>query len=153
MKPQYYELVIKDIVQYRFGYHEYLRKQKEQGIKVIGYARKSKGEESLDDRTRLLRKMANNLQDRSLVDLVYASPPSSSNEKLANRNDNGVEAVEGTDGTTQKLIEYLNSSVMHIFLVYLGYAGLTTNVDDLQQFLAKDYHILVKSISWIMMKS
>ncbi|KAJ8662446.1 hypothetical protein O0I10_002140 [Lichtheimia ornata] len=60
--------------------------------------------------------MVNNLQYRSLVDLVYASPSSSSKEKLANRDDNGVEAVEGTDGTTQKLIEYLNSSGMHIFL-------------------------------------
>ncbi|ORZ18468.1 hypothetical protein BCR42DRAFT_324919, partial [Absidia repens] len=50
-------------------------------------------------------------------------------------------ALEGTDGTTQKLIEYWNTSRTQIFVVCLGYAGLTTNVDDLQQFLSNHRNI------------
>ncbi|KAI8330837.1 hypothetical protein BC941DRAFT_360974, partial [Chlamydoabsidia padenii] len=122
-------------------YHQYLRDQKKQGIEIIGYARKSQGHESLADRTRLLQRMVDSLRDRSLVDRVYASPSSSANEKLANRDDNGVTALEGTDGTTQKLIEYLDTSRTEIFLVCLGYAGLTTNADDLQLFLSNHRNI------------
>ncbi|KAI7882198.1 hypothetical protein K492DRAFT_128042 [Lichtheimia hyalospora FSU 10163] len=80
--------------------------------------------------------MVDNLRDRTLVGSVYASPSSSASEKLANRDSNDVNALEGTDGTTQNLIEHLNTLRAQIILVCLGYAGLTTNVDDLQQFLS-----------------
>ena len=81
------------------------------------------------------------MRDRSLVDRVNASPSSSASEKLANRDSNDVTALEGTDGTTQTLIEYLNTSWAQIILVCFGYAGLTTNLDDRQQFLSNHRNI------------
>ncbi|SAM09832.1 hypothetical protein [Absidia glauca] len=94
--------------------------QKKEGMEIIGYARKSQGTESPSDRTRLLRRMVDNLRTRSLVNQVYASPSSSASEKLANRDDNGVAPLEGTDGTMQQLIEYLDTSGKEICLVCWG---------------------------------
>jgi hypothetical protein len=88
--------------------------------------------------------MVDNLRTRFLVNQVYASPSSSAGEKLANRDDNGVAPLEGTDGTMQQLIEYLDTSGKEICLVCLGYAGLTTNVDDLRLFLSN--HVNIKKI-------
>ncbi|SAL99560.1 hypothetical protein [Absidia glauca] len=144
LKPEYYKTIIKGIVEYQDQYHQYVRDQKNQGFEIIGYARKPRGSESLGDRNRLLQQMVRNLRDRSLADHVFISPSSSANDKLDNRDNNERKPLKGTDGTTQNLIDYLNTTTTQIFLVCLGYAGLTTNVDDLQQFLSN--HRNVKKI-------
>ena len=61
-------------------YQTEIRILKKQGFTVIGYTRKSKSDEDIETRTRLLNLMYKRLKERSLVDHVFASYTSQTND-------------------------------------------------------------------------
>ncbi|KAI9485636.1 MAG: hypothetical protein EXX96DRAFT_533975 [Benjaminiella poitrasii] len=104
---------------------------------IIGYCRKSLTSGDNETRARLLQKMVNKLIARSLVDRVYLSPCSSANQEIGNRDLESIfniSEIEGAVGTKQDMISYIGM-VGNVSLVALDFAGLTTNVNDLEQLL------------------
>ncbi|KAG1048854.1 hypothetical protein G6F43_008787 [Rhizopus delemar] len=91
-------------------YQANLKKMKETGYEVIGYARKSKGEKDDIKRTRLLNLMVENLKTRSLVDKVFISPNSSAGDPFSKRDENKREELMSqisANGDTQGLLRYI----------------------------------------------
>jgi hypothetical protein len=64
------DAALEDIVMHLPRYQDNLKKMKEAGYEVIGYARKSKGEKDDMKRIRLLNLMVEKLKTRSLADKV-----------------------------------------------------------------------------------
>ncbi|GAN11533.1 hypothetical protein MAM1_0666d11097, partial [Mucor ambiguus] len=78
--------------------------------------------------------MIDKLRSRSLVDKVFVSQSSLANESFSKRDIND-DVFEGADGSTRDLLKFLNFSEMQVILVILDYAGLSTNVDELKEFI------------------
>lgn len=144
---------MQNIVQYDNKFQEFIQEQKKNGFKIIGYARKSPGEKDTEKRARLLRTMIDKLKSRSLIQNVFVSECSSANDPLHKR-DAGQVGFEGADGSTKgntqcmlktcwinmmscflDMLEFLKVSESKVILVTLDYAGLSTNVEDLKEFL------------------
>ncbi|KAI7892940.1 uncharacterized protein EV154DRAFT_561857 [Mucor mucedo] len=70
------------------SYQSYIKKLKEEGYTIIGYIRKSPGKEPDDRRRQLLKTMSLNLKERSLVDVVFASPCSRASDPVQSRDQN-----------------------------------------------------------------
>ena len=68
-------------------YQDSLKKMKETGYEVVGYTRKSKGENDDMKRIRLLNLMVEKLKTRSLADRVYVSPNSSAGDPFNKRDE------------------------------------------------------------------
>ncbi|KAI7892576.1 uncharacterized protein EV154DRAFT_504199 [Mucor mucedo] len=87
-----------------------IKQLKEQGYEIVGYARKSPG----DQRNRLanLTAMVNRLKERSLVDKCFVSRVCNASDKLGERDlrDTSSSSIEGTQGNTQDMIGYIASS-------------------------------------------
>ncbi|KAG1164499.1 hypothetical protein G6F46_003360 [Rhizopus delemar] len=125
--------VLQNIIQYDNKFKEFIQEQKN-GFNIIGYARKSPGEKDKEKRARLLRIMIDKLKTRSLVQEVFVSECSSANDPL-NTRDADQMGFEGADGSTKDMLEFLRVSESGVILVTLDYASLTTNVEDLKEFL------------------
>jgi hypothetical protein len=67
-------VTITDIVDRQRVYQKYLKEAKEQGVTIIGYARKSIGSEPLCERNRLLQKMVDNLSVVSTLNSFLLRP-------------------------------------------------------------------------------
>ncbi|KAI7853140.1 hypothetical protein BDC45DRAFT_511425 [Circinella umbellata] len=116
---------------------EQIKKMKTENITVVGYCRKSLTKEDDHTRARLLQQMAMKLKTRFLVDRVYISPCSSANQEIQSGDFEStfdISKLEGVVGTTQDMISYIGIT-SKVSLVVLDFAGLTTNVNDLKQFL------------------
>ncbi|KAL7325476.1 hypothetical protein PS15p_207949 [Mucor circinelloides] len=105
--------VINNMLNYAERYQEFLKAQKESGMEIVGYARKSP---------------------------VFVSKISTAGQPFYERDVN-QDSFEGSDGSTVDLIEFLNSTKKKVILVALDYAGLSTNVEDLKEFLRKQKNI------------
>lgn len=90
--------VINNIVSYLSKYHSFINQQKRDGATIIGYVRKSPGNEEEETRLRLLKAMIHNLKDRSLVEKIYVSPSSKSSERMIDRDSTTKEPINGSDG-------------------------------------------------------
>ncbi|CDS13306.1 hypothetical protein LRAMOSA05484 [Lichtheimia ramosa] len=116
---------------------------KKEGYSIVGYARKSRKDESDESRTRLLQQMAKRLKQRSLVDKIFVSPRANANEFMAERdlikNQDLLRKLD-VDGDAQDLHEYITQN-KKICLIILGYAGLSTNCKDLESFLRNNQNI------------
>ncbi|KAI9033890.1 hypothetical protein CLU79DRAFT_692379, partial [Phycomyces nitens] len=114
---------------------KYPRTLKKQGYTVVGYARKLTSDEDTATRTRLLNAMSKRLKERSLVDRIFASYASQSNAQLSKRDlKTAMEQYKDlqAEGNTQgKQI----TSTDKVCLVALDYAGLSTNINDLYEFV------------------
>ncbi|KAI9249081.1 hypothetical protein EDC94DRAFT_527904 [Helicostylum pulchrum] len=89
--------------------------------------------------------MVDKLRSRSMVDKVFVSETSAVNQPFHNRDINEAN-IEGTGDTTIDFIGFLNSTKKEVILVVLkyiilDYAGLTTNVEDLKEFLSEQRNI------------
>ncbi|KAL7312371.1 hypothetical protein PS15m_008135 [Mucor circinelloides] len=120
------------MLNYAERYQEFLKAQKESGMEIVGYARKSPGEKDEANRTKLLQRMIEKLKSRSLI--------STAGQPFYERDVN-QDSFEGSDGSTVDLIEFLNSTKKKVILVALDYAGLSTNIEDLKEFLRKQKNI------------
>lgn len=91
--------VLNNILEYNKKYQGFLKTQKELGLEIIGYVRKSPGDKNEENRTKLLRRMVEKLKSRSLVDKVFVSKTSTANQPFHGRDIN-ENNIEGTDGST-----------------------------------------------------
>jgi hypothetical protein len=93
------------ITEYLPRYKIFTQNLKSEGFILVGYVRKSPGDEDIETRTRLLQDMVDKLYDRSQVDKVFVSQMSYSDEPIASRDlQNEVDLVKelkGAEGTTQ----------------------------------------------------
>jgi len=138
------EGVVKSITTSIPLYQNHLSSLKKQGCTIVGYARKSTGHNDEENRKRLLNSMVQCLKERSLCDTVFVSWSCSAATNIASRdmnvNPDLLTHLIGVKGTTLILIfflamiSYINSSVTDICLVAIDFAGLSTNVGDLQNF-------------------
>ncbi|KAG0735269.1 hypothetical protein G6F23_011707 [Rhizopus arrhizus] len=142
---KYQDNVLQNIVQYDNKFQEFIQEQKKNGFKIIGYARKSPGEKDTEKRARLLRTMIDKLKSRSLIQNVFVSECSSANDPLHKR-DAGQVGFEGADGSTKDMLEFLKVFESKVILVTLDYAGLSTNVEDLKEFL-REYESVEKVVA------
>ncbi|KAI8067027.1 uncharacterized protein B0P05DRAFT_208143 [Gilbertella persicaria] len=132
------EGVVKSITTSIPRYQNHISSLKKQGCTIIGYARKSTGRNDEENRKRLLNSMVQCLKERSLCDTVFVSWSCSAAANIASRdmnvNPDLLTDLIGVKGDTQSMISYINSSVTDICLVAIDFAGLSTNVGDLQNF-------------------
>ncbi|KAI8983046.1 hypothetical protein BDB01DRAFT_723226 [Pilobolus umbonatus] len=84
--------------------------------------------------------MVDNLRSRSIVDRVFVSKTSDADQPFHKRDIN-ADIIEGTDGTTTDNRQFLRATKKEVILVVLDYAGLTTNVEDLKEFLSEQKNI------------
>lgn len=95
------------------SYQNFIKKLKEEGHTIIGYIRKSPGKEPDDRRRKLLNSMSSNLKERSLVDVVFASPCSQASDPMESRDLkehpllNQIDAAGSTQGETYHVFIYL----------------------------------------------
>ncbi|CEG81982.1 hypothetical protein RMATCC62417_16116 [Rhizopus microsporus] len=73
------------IISFIPDYQKHIKGLKEQKILIIGYVRKSPGNEKEKTRIQLVQKMVNCLNNRSFVDKVFVSSCSSASDPLASR--------------------------------------------------------------------
>ncbi|KAG0748382.1 hypothetical protein G6F57_003500 [Rhizopus arrhizus] len=112
LKNKFVEAALEDIVMLLPRYQDSLKKMKETGYKVVGYARKSK---------------------------VFVSPNSSAGDPFNKRDEKkAIEIMSQiiADGDTQDMLRYISDKEKKIVLVAIDYAGLTTNCEDLKSFLS-----------------
>ncbi|KAI7851228.1 hypothetical protein BDC45DRAFT_445925, partial [Circinella umbellata] len=69
-------------------YQTSIKIMKREEYEIIGYCRKSPGNESVENRQRLLKHMVGRLQERSLVDKVFVSLSCKSNQPISERDSN-----------------------------------------------------------------
>ncbi|KAI7895915.1 uncharacterized protein EV154DRAFT_494181 [Mucor mucedo] len=69
-------------------FQQYVGNLKADGYEVIGYVRKSHGDEDKDTRIRLLQTMMDKMLERLLVDKIFVSPMSHAGEPFGSRDVN-----------------------------------------------------------------
>ncbi|KAI9480715.1 MAG: hypothetical protein EXX96DRAFT_481645, partial [Benjaminiella poitrasii] len=117
---------------------------KNDGYKVVGYVRKSLGNESNETRLRLLRLMRDCLKGRSLVESILVSFSSKANKPM-NKRDKPQTAVLNemeVDGDTNDLISFIATN-KKVCLVAIDHAGLTTNCENLRDLLEKNENLAI----------
>ncbi|KAG1144199.1 hypothetical protein G6F37_006437 [Rhizopus arrhizus] len=132
LKEKYIANVVKFIAEQLPLYQQTIQSFKNDGYSVIGYARKSRTKESDETRSNLLNMMCKKLKMRSMVDKVFVSFKTSSNDPIMDRD-------LDDDGNTQDMLRYV--SAKKVCLVMLTFAGLTTNISDFETFLSKNANI------------
>ncbi|KAG0763983.1 hypothetical protein G6F57_004622 [Rhizopus arrhizus] len=142
LKEKYIANVVKFIVEQLPLYQQTIQSFKNDGYSVIGYARKPRTKESDETRSNLLNMMCKKLKMRSMIDKVFVSFKSSSNDPIMDRDlDDDSKVLEklDADGNTQDMLRYV--SAKKVCLVMLTFAGLTTNISDFETFLSKNANI------------
>ncbi|EPB80987.1 hypothetical protein HMPREF1544_12320 [Mucor circinelloides 1006PhL] len=92
---------------------------------MVGYARKSPGDEDENDRIWLLQdNMINNLSERSFAQGIYVSPSSSASTPFF-----------------EHMLEYLSSVDHEICLTSIDFAGLTSTTNDIIQLVVLSQRI------------
>ncbi|KAI8097957.1 uncharacterized protein B0P05DRAFT_461433 [Gilbertella persicaria] len=91
--------VLSNIVKYDEKYRTFLKTQKELGLQVIGYSRKSPGDKNKENRTKLLRRMIERLRTQSPANKVFVSKTSTVDEPFDERDVN-KDNVDEADGST-----------------------------------------------------
>ncbi|KAG2218961.1 hypothetical protein INT45_008385 [Circinella minor] len=116
---------------------------KNEGFSIIGYARKSPGKDNEANRVRCLRSMCDRLVERSLVDVVFISSCCKAADPLAERDRTkncDILSTLNVAGDMQDLLLFI-AEKPKICLVVLDFAGLTTNILDLNEFLKNNEQI------------
>ncbi|KAG2228722.1 hypothetical protein INT48_007455, partial [Thamnidium elegans] len=139
MEEIYYDNLICSISKYLPNYQESVRNLIHEGYEIVGYARKSPGDEDENDRIRLLQDMINNLSERSFAQRIYVSPNSCASTPFFERdlklNDNIMDKLENIRGNSQDMLEYLGSVDHDICLISIDFAGLTSRANDIIQLI------------------
>ncbi|KAL1929732.1 hypothetical protein VTP01DRAFT_1870 [Rhizomucor pusillus] len=145
MREGYQKNLARAITQYLMNYQYSIRALKSENYEIVGYARKSPGNENAQTRTRLLQKMIRILEDRSLATKIFVSPSCISSEPFNSR-DNSLDktamtGLKNVAGNTQDLLHYAQATKTNICLAAIDFAGLTTNVEDLKKLLSTNNRI------------
>ncbi|KAG0737159.1 hypothetical protein G6F57_013263 [Rhizopus arrhizus] len=139
MEEIYYDNLICSISKYLPNYQKSVKNLIHEGYEIVGYARKSPGDEDENDRIRLLQDMINNLSERSFAQKIYVSPSSCASipffERDLKHNDNIMGKLENIRGNSQNMLEYLSSVDHDICLTSIDFAGLTSRTNDIIQLV------------------
>ncbi|KAG2217977.1 hypothetical protein INT45_006231 [Circinella minor] len=123
------------------NFQDHIQSLKNSGHVVIGYCRKPDSNETHDARFRSIQLMVYQLIDRCHVQKVFVSPKSNSNQPLMKRDKrlctHELNELQSVHGSTKDMIKFIKNSTKKVLIVVLGFKGLTTNVNDLKQFLMK----------------
>ncbi|KAG0806776.1 hypothetical protein G6F16_010999 [Rhizopus arrhizus] len=118
MKNEFREGIIETIATSIPRYQNYINSLKKQGRTIIG--------------------MVQCLKERSLCDMVFVSWSCSADSNFSSRDMNDstdlLNELTGVDGDIQSMISYISSSETDVCLVAIDFAGLSTNIGDLQNF-------------------
>lgn len=102
--------MICSISKYLPNYQKSVKNLIHEGYEIVGYARKSPGDEDENDRIRLLQDMINNLSERSFAQRIYVSPSSCASipffERDLKHNDNIMGKLENIRGNSQSKLKY-----------------------------------------------
>lgn len=93
LKP-YIVFLAKNFNDYQARYLTFIKGLKDDGFKVVGYARKSPQEGDNPNLETNLNDMIACLRRRSMVDMVYVSPRSKANSTIASRDDPQIIDIE-----------------------------------------------------------
>ncbi|KAI7851890.1 hypothetical protein BDC45DRAFT_444694 [Circinella umbellata] len=117
------------------NHQNYIKKLKEGGYEIVGYARKSPGEQP--NQLANLTAMVNKLKELSLVNKCFISRVSNASDELEERDlrDTSTLNIPGTHGNTQDMISHIASSNKKICLVVIDYAGFSTNQQNIYDFV------------------
>ncbi|ORX52442.1 hypothetical protein DM01DRAFT_1336810 [Hesseltinella vesiculosa] len=140
LKIQYLDNTVKDILNRLPTYQQHIRMLKDDGYCIVGYARKSPGNES--HREKNLESMVKHLKMRSLVNKCFVSSCCKASSPLGSRDvKTGNVDLKGVDGNTQDLIRFLSSETK-VCLVCIDFAGLSTDPNDLYSFVSNHQSLL-----------
>ncbi|KAG1041687.1 hypothetical protein G6F43_012058 [Rhizopus delemar] len=92
LKNKYLNGITLSITGHLPNYWAYVKKLKRNNLTVIGYTRKSPGQEHQEVRVGLIQKMVNKLYDTLLVDKVLVTTSSRANDTITSRDTNGKNA-------------------------------------------------------------
>ncbi|KAG2212649.1 hypothetical protein INT47_000626 [Mucor saturninus] len=122
LKDDYLDDVAYKINSYLSSYQNYIKKLKEEGHTIIGYIRKSPGKEPDDRRCQLLKAMSLNIKERSLVDVVFASPCSQASDSMESRDKKQHALLDqiGVAGSTQGEAYHVNIFNMALQVVFIS---------------------------------
>ncbi|KAG1167377.1 hypothetical protein G6F36_012568 [Rhizopus arrhizus] len=110
---------------------------KEDGLSIVGYCRKSDLDKQ-DNIVNLLQRMVDNHYQRSLVDKVFVSPCSNASSPFSERDLSDqcevFSHLKSVHGDTQDMLKYISNDD-NICIVSFDFAGLSTNISDLKEFV------------------
>ncbi|KAI9018736.1 hypothetical protein CLU79DRAFT_705389, partial [Phycomyces nitens] len=113
------------------------------------HVRKSPSDLNRETRKKLLQKMVDNLQDRSLVDRVFVSLSSSAScpfsKRDLHRDDKIIKTMKNVTGNTSDMLEYFQSVDHNICLVSIDFAGLSSR-PHLVKDLLEEYPAIKKIV-------
>ncbi|GAA5810826.1 hypothetical protein MFLAVUS_004253 [Mucor flavus] len=143
LKSGYRDILLKEIVEIREEYQEYITNLKKEGYCILGYCRKSKTTAARDEVVKSLQNMIAGLKNRSLVESVYVTVSCNAKTPM-NRRDLKKNMIIGelseVNGDAQDLIKEL-AKMNRACLVVIDSAGLTTNMSDLELFIREHRNI------------
>ncbi|CEI98708.1 hypothetical protein RMCBS344292_12811 [Rhizopus microsporus] len=103
---------------------------------TVGYARKSRTKESKEARVKSLTLQVQKLKVKFLCGKVYVSSFSDADEPLCNRDIKSNDfMIKHSDCNCQDLFGFLSISNKKIRPTVLSYAGLSTNPDEVRNFV------------------
>ncbi|KAG1122593.1 hypothetical protein G6F42_011335 [Rhizopus arrhizus] len=143
LKKQFIDSTVENITKYLPAYQKLIQNLKEEGYTVIGYVRKSPTAKDDTNRTTLLKAMCNRLKERSAVDYIFVSVCSKASDPFNERDkDKDSELLVNLNaiGDTQDMLQFIVDKPK-VCLVALDHAGLTTNTNDLRQFLRQNQQV------------
>ncbi|CEP12783.1 hypothetical protein [Parasitella parasitica] len=105
----------------------------------IGYARKSRTNEPVENKIKSMQKMTDCLRNKCHCAKVFLSPMCSSGSKLCQRdtkpNLNLMDSIRHKQGDMQDLVMFAKSTNFSVRLVVLDYAVLSTDPMDIRKFV------------------
>lgn len=120
-----------------------IRSLKEDGLSIVGYCRKSDLAKQ-DNLISLLQRMVDNHYQRSLVDKVFVSPCSNASSPFSERDLSDqfevFNQLKNVHGNTKDMLNYVENND-NICLISLDFAGLSTNMADLKEFVRNNKSI------------
>ncbi|KAI9351664.1 hypothetical protein BD770DRAFT_326285, partial [Pilaira anomala] len=79
---------------------------------IVGYVRKSSCDKNEQNRTRLIKRMVDNLRSQPIVDKVFVSKTSDADQPFYQRDIN-ADTIEETDGTTAGNRRYMLEIILN----------------------------------------
>ncbi|CAO3684585.1 unnamed protein product [Umbelopsis vinacea] len=144
MKEAFIDNIVLCICKLLPNYQQFINGLKADGYHIVGYARKSPGNEDSETRARLLQEMVERLRSRSLVDRVFISASSSSSDPLHTRdvkvNHEVWSQLKEVNGNTQDMITYLHDT-KNVCIVAIDSAGFSTNAQHVRNFTSDNTNL------------
>ncbi|KAG2201332.1 hypothetical protein INT47_001420, partial [Mucor saturninus] len=114
---------------------------------TIGYVRKSKTTEKKEAVEKSINLQVAKMKKKLLCEDVFASCRANADDKIDDRDIKStmIYKVSHVHGDCQDMLDYITMSNRTVRLVVIDYAGLSTNPDDLKEFVRK--HKQLKEIA------